>query len=72
MCKVVVLFIKPIASLPFSLLSPSSLLKLPITFSIKRETRQFHVVVEKEKKNVPRFVLEVQSCSFANINLLLF
>ena len=35
--------------LPFSLLSPSSLLKLPITFSIKRETRQFHVVVEKEK-----------------------
>ena len=50
MCKVVVLFIKPIAFLPFSLLSASSFLKLPITFSIKRETRQFHVVVEKEKK----------------------
>ena len=40
-------------SLPVSLLSPSSLLKLPITSSINRETRQFHVVVEKEK-NVPK------------------
>ena len=71
MCKVVVLLIKPIPFLPFLLLSPSSLLKVPITSSIKRETRQFHVVVEKEK-NVPKSMLHVQSSSFANINLLLF
>ena len=71
MCKVVVLLIKPIPFLPFLLLSPSSLLKVRITSSIKRETRQFHVVVEKEK-NVPRSMLHVQSSSFANINLLLF
>ena len=45
------------------------------TYSIKqaREIRKFHVAVEQRRlRNVQKSVMHVQSCCFANINLLLF
>ena len=46
-----------------------------LTYSIKRarEIRKFHVaVVQQRLRNVQKSVMHVQSCCFANINLLLF
>ena len=41
--------------------------------STKREIRQFHVVVvQRRQRNVQKSVMHVQSCCFANLNLLLF
>ena len=41
--------------------------------SIKREIRHFHVVVVQWRQiNVQKGVMRVQSCCFANLNLLLF
>ena len=41
--------------------------------STKREYWHFHVVVEQRRqRNVQKSVLRVQSCCFANLNLLLF
>ena len=41
--------------------------------STKREIRHFHVVVvQRRLRNVQKSVMHVQSCCFANINLLLF
>ena len=46
---------------------------LVFTPSTKRETRHFHVVVgQRRQRNVQISVMHVQSCCFANINLLLF
>ena len=45
------------------------------TYSVKqaREIRKFHVaVVQRGLKNVQKRVMHVQSCNFANVNLLLF
>ena len=45
------------------------------TYSVKRahEIIKFHVaVVQRWLKNVQKSVMHVQSCCFANINLLLF
>ena len=43
------------------------------TSSIKREIRHFHVVVVQWRQiNVQKGVMRVQSCCFANLNLLLF
>ena len=43
------------------------------TFYIKREIRKFHVIVEQRRqRNVQKSVIHVQSCCFANLNLLLF
>ena len=45
------------------------------TYSVKRarEIRKFHVaVVQRGLKNVQKRVMHVQSCYFANTNLLLF
>ena len=44
-------------------------------YSIKRarEIRKFHVaVVQRRLRNVQKSMMHVQSCRFANINLLLF
>ena len=39
----------------------------------KREIRHFHVVVvQRRLRNVQKSVMHVQSCCFANLNLLLF
>ena len=46
-----------------------------LTYSIKwaSEIRKFHVAVMQQRlKNVQKSVMHVQSCSFANLNLLLF
>ena len=46
-----------------------------LTYSIKRasEIRKFHVAVMQQRlRNVQKNVMHVQSCSFANLNLLLF
>ena len=46
-----------------------------LTYSIKRarEIRKFHVaVVQQRLRNVQKSVMHVQSCSFVNLNLLLF
>ena len=41
--------------------------------STKREFRQFHVVVvQRRQRNVQKSLMHVQSCCFANLNLLLF
>ena len=41
--------------------------------STEREIRHFHVVVvQRRLRNVQKSVMHVQSCCFANINLLLF
>ena len=41
--------------------------------STKREIRHFHVaVVQQQLRNVEKSVMHVQSCCFANLNLLLF
>ena len=41
--------------------------------STKREFRHFHVVVvQRRQRNVRQSVIHVQSCCFANLNLLLF
>ena len=41
--------------------------------STKREIRHFHVlVVQRQQRNVQKSVMHVQSCCFANLNLLLF
>ena len=41
--------------------------------SRKREIRHFHVVVvQRRLRNVQKRVMHVQSCYFANLNLLLF
>ena len=41
--------------------------------STKRESRQFHVVVVRwRQRNVQKSVMHVQSCCFANLNLLFF
>ena len=46
---------------------------LVFTYSTKREFRQFHVeVAQRRQRNVQRRVIHVQSCCFANLNLLLF
>ena len=43
------------------------------TSSIKREFRQFHlVVVQWRQRNVQKSLMHVQSCCFAYLNLLLF
>ena len=43
---------------------------LVFTSSIKRESRRFHVVVvQQRQRNVPKSVMYVQSCCFANLNL---
>ena len=42
-------------------------------FSVKREIRQFHVVVvQRRHGNVQKSVMHVQSCCFARLNLLFF
>ena len=44
-------------------------------FSTKRDIRHFHVVralVQRRLRNVQKSVMHVQSCCFANLNLLLF
>ena len=47
--------------------------RLVFTSSTKREIRQFHVVVVQwRQRNVQKSVMHVQSCFFANLNLLLF
>ena len=46
-----------------------------LTYSIKwaREIRKFHVAgVQQRLRNVQESVMHVKSCSFANLNLLLF
>ena len=44
-----------------------------LTSSIKREIRKFHVVVvQGQERNVQKIVMHVQSCCFADLNLLLF
>ena len=41
--------------------------------STKREIRRFHVVVvQRRLRNVQENVMHVQSCCFANVNILLF
>ena len=46
---------------------------IAFTSSTKREIRQFHVVVvQRRARNVQKSVKKVQSCYFANQNLLLF
>ena len=41
--------------------------------STKREFRHFHVVVgQRRQRNVQKSVVHVQSCCFANLNLLLY
>ena len=46
---------------------------LEFTSSTKRKIRQFHVVVvQRRARNVQKSVKKVQSCYFANPNLLLF
>ena len=43
------------------------------TSSSKREIRHFHVeVVQRRQRNVQKNLIHVQSCCFANLNLLLF
>ena len=43
------------------------------TSSIKREIRKLHVlVVQRQERNVQKIVMHVQSCCFADLNLLLF
>ena len=43
------------------------------TSSIKREIRKFHVlVVQRQERNVQKIVMHLQSCCFADLNLLLF
>ena len=43
------------------------------TSSINREIRKFHVlVVQRQERNVQKIVMHVQSCCFADLNLLLF
>ena len=43
------------------------------TASSKREIRHFHVVVlQRRQRNVQKSVMPMQSCCFANLNLLLF
>ena len=44
-----------------------------VTFYIKREIRKFHVeVMQRRQRNVQKSVMHVQSCCFANLNLVLF
>ena len=46
-----------------------------LTYSIKRtgEIRKFHfAVVQQRLRNVHMMMMHMQSCSFANLNLLLF
>ena len=46
---------------------------LVFTSFTKREIRYFHVVVvQRRQRNVQTSVMHVQSCCFANLNLLLF
>ena len=46
---------------------------LVFTSSIKREIRQFHVVVvQRRQGKVQKSVMHVQSCCFANLNLMFF
>ena len=46
---------------------------LVFTSSVRREIRQFQVVVvQRRQGNVQKSVMQVQSCCFANLNLLLF
>ena len=48
-------------------------LSLVFTSSTEREIRHFHVVaVQQRQRNVQKRVMRVQSCCFANLNLLLF
>ena len=47
--------------------------RLVFPFSKKREMRHFNVVsVQRRLRNVQKSVMNVQSCCFANLNLLLF
>ena len=46
---------------------------LVFTLSTKSEIRQFHVVVvQRRQRNVPKSVMCMQSCCFANLSLLFF
>ena len=46
---------------------------LVFTSSTRRAIRQFHiVVVQRRQKNVQKCVMHVQSCCFANVNILFF
>ena len=46
---------------------------LVFTSSVRREIRQFQVVVvQRRQDNVQKSVMHVQSCCFSNLNLLLF
>ena len=47
--------------------------RLFFTSSTKREIRHFHVVVvQRRQRNVQKSLIHVQTCCFANLNLLLF
>ena len=47
--------------------------RLLFTSSTKREIRHFHVVVaQRRQRKVQKSVKHIQSCCFANLNLLLF
>ena len=49
--------------------------RVVVTYSIKRasEIRKFHVaVVQQRLRNVQKSVMHVQSCSFANLNTVIF
>ena len=46
---------------------------LVVLSSTKREIRHFHILVmQRQQRNVQKSVMHVQSCCFANLNLLLF
>ena len=60
---------------PYLSLEKTEKLFVVFTYSVKQvhEIRKFHLpVVQRWLKNVQKSVMHVQSCCFANINLLLF
>ena len=60
---------------PYLSLEKTEKLFVVFTYSVKQvhEIRKFHVaVVQRWLKNVQKSVMHVQSCCFANLNLLLF
>ena len=77
MCKVVVLLIKPIAFLPFSLPSPTSLLKLPVLkmrwCELTCETKQLLVLKVDEHQGSICWELTdwAQSFLFSSLQILL-
>ena len=47
--------------------------RLVFTSSTRHEIRQFHVVVvQRRQRNVQKCLMHVQSCCFANLNILFF